>query len=141
MQKRFVNPVMRRLIRWGLHPSLYALVETTGRRSGRARTTPVGYGLHGDTCWVVAEHGRHSDFVKNLLVEPRVRVRMGRRWRTGVARVMPDDDALDRRRRMIDEPNGRRGRRDGAHFTKNATDPLTVRIDLDPTPPRTAAPV
>ena len=130
-QRWFVNPIMRLAIGAGLLSSAYALVETTGRRSGRRRVTPVGYQLDGDTVWLVAEHGRASAYIMNLLADPQVRVRVRRRWRSGVAHVLDDDDGLARRR-AIDQGNGPLGRLDGKTFRRHATDPLTVRIDLSP---------
>ena len=63
---------------WGLRhrlaPAAFVLLETTGRRTGRVRHTVVGNGLDGDTFWVVAAHGMQSDYVRNLVREPRVRV-------------------------------------------------------------------
>ena len=38
---RRVNPVMIALITRGLGPSTYAVLETTGRKSGRKRLVPV----------------------------------------------------------------------------------------------------
>ena len=54
---------------WGLRhrlaPAAFALLETTGRRTRRARHTVVGNGIDGDTFWVVAAHGMQSDYVRN----------------------------------------------------------------------------
>jgi deazaflavin-dependent oxidoreductase (nitroreductase family) len=132
LEKYFSNPLMRVALRWGIAPRTFALLETTGHRTGRTRTTPVGNGLSGtSTFWLVAEHGRGSDYVKNLLVDPRVRVRVGRRWHSGVASLMPEDDGLARRR-LIDQGNGVLGRLDGLIFRASSKDPLTIRIDLEP---------
>jgi len=54
-QARFLNPIVARLMDEGLMPASYALIETTGRRSGLARQNPVGNGLVGDHFWIVAE--------------------------------------------------------------------------------------
>jgi deazaflavin-dependent oxidoreductase (nitroreductase family) len=129
-EKYFVNPQLRFAVRHGIAPGNFALLETTGRRSGRPRCTPVGNGLSGDTFWLVAEHGEHCQYVKNLLADPNVRVKAGREWRTGVASPLPDDDGLGRRRRL-DQRHGLGGRIDGAIFRAVATQPLTIRIDLD----------
>jgi len=56
----------------GVAPPSRAILETTGRRSGVPRRTPVGNGLDGDTFWIVAEHGRRAAYVRNLPAEPRV---------------------------------------------------------------------
>jgi deazaflavin-dependent oxidoreductase (nitroreductase family) len=94
-----------------------------GRKSGRPRQTPVGNGLQGDTFWIVAEHGRHSDWVRNVVANPRVRVKVGGAWRSGTARLMPDDDPIARQR-TLDQMNALVVRLMG-------TELLTVRVDLD----------
>lgn len=68
------NQVLRQALRLGVAPRAFALLETTGRRSGQPRQTPVGNGLDGATFWLIAAHGRQSDYVRNLLARPRVRV-------------------------------------------------------------------
>jgi deazaflavin-dependent oxidoreductase (nitroreductase family) len=101
------------------------ILETTGRRSGQPRRIAVGKALEGDTLWVVAEHGRSAAYVRNIEADPRVRVLLGRRWRTGTARVLPDDDPRERQRRMPNRANSAAVRLMGSEL-------LTVRIDLDP---------
>jgi hypothetical protein len=79
--------------------------------------------------WVVSEHGIGCDYVKNLIANPNVRVKVGRRWYGGNATVVNDDDAFARRQR-IDESYGLIGRADGVIFRASASDPVTIRIDL-----------
>jgi deazaflavin-dependent oxidoreductase (nitroreductase family) len=117
-----------RLTRWALRrgyaPAAFALLETTGRRSGRPRHTPVGNGLDGDTFWLVAVHGWRADYVRNIRANPRVRVKVRGRWRCGVAVALPDDDAVARSRTLPHQWDAAIGR-------LMASAPLTVRIDLD----------
>jgi len=115
------NPIMRLFAGRRGAP---ALLETVGRKSGRLRRTPVGDGLDGDTFWVIAEHGHHSDWVRNIVANPRVRVKVNGAWRSGVACLMPDDDPIARQERL-DPFNARLVRFFG-------TELMTVRIDLDP---------
>jgi deazaflavin-dependent oxidoreductase (nitroreductase family) len=124
-QKYLLNPPVRALFALGLVPPTHVLLETTGRKTGRPRHNPVGNGLDGDTLWVVAEHGRRASYVRNLEADPRVRVKIGRRWRTGTAIVLPDDDPRARLDRI--------GRRVNGFMVRSmGTDLLTIRIDLDP---------
>jgi deazaflavin-dependent oxidoreductase (nitroreductase family) len=123
-QKRLLNPVVRRAVERGWAPPGYAILETTGRRSGAPRRTPVGEGRRGDSFWIVAEHGRRAGYVRNIEANPSVRVFTGRRWRTGTARVLPDDDPRERQR---DLP-----RLNALMVRAVGTDLLTIRIDLDP---------
>lgn len=127
LEKSLFNPAFRAALRLGIAPRAFALLETSGRRSGRRRQTPVGNGLDGDVFWLVSEHSRKGDYVKNLCQDPRVRVKVGRRWHTGTATVIDEDDAHARRR--IDEVNGLVGRVDGVIFRASASTPVTVRID------------
>src|SRR5919198_736774 len=121
---RLLNPVMRRLLEAGLVPRGWALLETTGRRSGEPRRVPVGDGLRGAHFWIVAEHGRHADYVRNIEHDPRVRVNVRRAWRTGTAHVLPDADPRDVLRelkRPLNDPGLR----------LMASEMLVIRIDLD----------
>lgn len=127
-QRRVLNPVVRGWLGRGLPIPGYALLETTGRTSGLPRTTPVGDGLEGSTFWIVAEHGRRAAYVRNLEANPRVRVRVRGRWRTGTARILPDDDPRERQRRLS---HRLAARINAASVRGFGTDLLTVRIDLD----------
>ena len=122
--KWLVNPVMRPLLERGLVPRTHALLETTGRKSGVPRRVPVGNGLRGDTFWIVTEHGYGSDYVRNIQKEPRVRVKVGRRWRSGTAHVLPDEDPRERMRMLGRPVNDTLVRMVGSEA-------LVLRVDLD----------
>ena len=122
---------MRYWVRRGLAPRCYVLLETTGRRTGVLRQTPLAGSLDGDTYWLVAEHGAAAAYVMNFVAQPEVRVLVHRKWRSGTAACLPDDDALSRRE-WIDRRNGLVGRFDGLWFRGFSSTPMTVRIDLDP---------
>jgi deazaflavin-dependent oxidoreductase (nitroreductase family) len=121
---RLLNPVMRRALEAGIVPRGWALLETTGRRSGQPRRVPVGNGLRGEHFWIVAEHGRHADYVRNIERDPRVRVKVGRRWHQGTAHVLDDDDPRARLR-MLRRPLNDAG------LVLMASEMLVVRVDLD----------
>jgi deazaflavin-dependent oxidoreductase (nitroreductase family) len=105
LQRHVVNPVLRAGLSIGLNPLGLALLETRGRTTGLPRRTPVGNGRMGDEFWVIAEHGHRAGYVRNLVRDPRVRVRMRTglryRWYDGLAEVRPDDDPLARQRAVI----------------------------------------
>jgi deazaflavin-dependent oxidoreductase (nitroreductase family) len=127
--ERGSNRLMRFALRAGIAPGAFALLETTGRRTGMARHTPVGNGLVGDTFWLVAAHGTQADYVRNLQAEPRVRVKVGGEWRAGTAAVLPGDDSAARSRTLPYHWDAAIGR-------MMASAPLTIRIDLDAVPER-----
>lgn len=133
-QKYVANPPLKALLRAGVMPPWVVLLETTGRRSGKPRRTPVGDGVIGDTLWIVAEHGRRAAYVRNLEADPRVRVRVREglrpRWRTGTAHVMPADDPLTRQRWISRQRPSYRINAPAVRAM--GTELLTVRVDLDP---------
>jgi deazaflavin-dependent oxidoreductase (nitroreductase family) len=124
LSAKLFNPFVRAAARAGLPLPGLVILETTGRKSGEPRRIPVGKALEGDTLWIVSEHGLRSAYVRNVEANPRVRVRVGRTWRPGTAHVLPDDDWRERQRRF---PN----RLNSAAVRLMASDPVTVRIDLD----------
>ena len=75
-QKRVGNPLTRRL-------PAQTLLETTGRKSGQPRRTPLGGSRVGDQFWFVSEFGEKSQYVQNIKANPHVRVRLGGRWHNG----------------------------------------------------------
>jgi deazaflavin-dependent oxidoreductase (nitroreductase family) len=120
---RLVNPVIRPLLEHARLPG-WALLETTGRRSGQPRRVPLGDGLRGNAFWIVTEHGWAADYVKNIQADPHVRVKTRGRWRTGTAHILTDDDPVTRLRWLGRPVNDTMLRLVG-------TEQLTIRVDLD----------
>lgn len=130
LAKYAFNPIVRTLFRLGVPVPGTAILETVGRRSGQARRTPVTDGLDGQTFWIVAEHGAGAAYVRNIEANPRVRVRIGRKWRTGTARALPGDDPQARLKAI--RRTRRRSTVNAATVALMQTDLLTLRVDLDP---------
>jgi deazaflavin-dependent oxidoreductase (nitroreductase family) len=86
-EKYVQNPPVKAALRAGLPMPMFALLETTGRASGKRRHTPVINGRQGDRFWIVAEHGRRAQYVRNLEADPNVRVKSGGRWYAGRAHI------------------------------------------------------
>ena len=122
---KLFNPVVKAATNAGIPLPSVVILETTGRKSGQPRRTPVGKAIEGDTLWIVAEHGRKAGYVRNLEANPRVRVKVGRKWREGTAQPMPEDDARARQRKIPNKMNS-------AMVRAMGSDLLTVRVDLDP---------
>jgi deazaflavin-dependent oxidoreductase (nitroreductase family) len=115
VQRRVANPLMR------LMP-FQTLLETTGRKSGEPRRTPVGGSRVGDQFWFVSEFGEKSQYVKNIKANPNVRVRLNGRWHKGVAHLVPDDDPRERLK-SLPQFNSFGVRTFGTSL-------LTIRVDL-----------
>ncbi|GGJ51707.1 nitroreductase family deazaflavin-dependent oxidoreductase [Streptomyces brasiliensis] len=114
-QRHVGNPVVRRL-------PLQTLLETTGRKSGLPRQTPVGGRRVGDSFWLVSEFGTKSQYVRNIQADPAVRVRIGGHWHPGTAHLLPEDDAVARLRSLP--------RMNSTAVRAMGTNLLTIRVDL-----------
>jgi deazaflavin-dependent oxidoreductase (nitroreductase family) len=132
VQRYVIDPPVRLVWRLGLAPPGDAELETTGRRSGEPQRTRICNGLVGSTFWLIAQDGHRSDHVANIRADPRVRVRTGahRNWLSGTAHVLDGDDPRERRRVLGQLGAWRRMCLSASHVM--STDPLTIRIDLDP---------
>lgn len=104
VQRWVINPPIRLLLQLGMMPLGYALLETRGRRTGKPRRIPVGNGRRSDAFWIVAEHGMRAGYVRNILQDSRVRIRVRVGWRfrwvDGVASVHPEQDPVAVQRRL-----------------------------------------
>ena len=66
----------------------YLYLTTIGRRSGLPRQIEIWFTRRGGRYYLVAEHGLKAHWVRNLLAEPAVHARVGRRSFRGRARVV-----------------------------------------------------
>lgn len=128
-KRPFVNASVRLFLKAGLMRRSTALLETIGRKSGQPRITPVTNGLSGDQFWIVTEHGGRAGYVRNIVTNPRVRVKVGRRWRAGTAHFAPEvtpDTALTR---IVDQNPATR--RNVETIRKVQTEMRVIRVDFD----------
>jgi deazaflavin-dependent oxidoreductase (nitroreductase family) len=132
LQKYLLNPPVKFLFTIGLVPPGRALLETTGRKTGKPRRTPVGSGLVDRQFWIVAKHGQKAGYVRNIASNPRVRLKLRdgfrARWYAGTAQLRSDDDPRERQRWLAKELPGSAS--NAAAVRLFGTELLTVRIDL-----------
>jgi deazaflavin-dependent oxidoreductase (nitroreductase family) len=81
----------------------YCYLTTTGRVSGEPREIEIWFGLDGSTLYMLSGGRDRSDWVRNLIREPRVSVRIADRTFDGRARLVDDPDEDERSRRMLYE--------------------------------------
>ena len=102
------------------------LLRTTGRRTGRGRTSALVYARAGSDYVVVASLGgsdRAPAWFHNVRAEPAVDVQVGRRRFPAVARIVERDDAdYPRLWRAVNEVN--RGRYD--RYQAKTTRPIPL---------------
>jgi deazaflavin-dependent oxidoreductase (nitroreductase family) len=133
LQKYLLNPPIKLALTIGLPLPGYALLETKGRKTGKPRRTPVGYGRVGNQFWLVAEHGMQAGYVRNIERYPRVRMKLREgfrtRWYTGTAHLLSDDDPRERQRWLANQLPGSAGNARAVRLF--GTQLLSIRIDLD----------
>jgi deazaflavin-dependent oxidoreductase (nitroreductase family) len=113
----------------------FAYLTTTGRRSGAPRTVELWFAGDGLTLYMLAGGGRRADWVRNLLADPRVWIRVGgpREWRRDVEGTLPAtarlvDDPFEEAlaRRLVDGKYY-----GGLELTRWGRTALVVAVDLE----------
>ena len=111
----------------GLGAQDYCYLTTTGRVSGEPREIEIWFGHSGTTIYILSQGRDRSNWVRNLMRTPEVRVRIGRREFEGTARIVDDgdEDALARRLLLDKYSAGYSG-----DLTGWGRDSLPVAVDL-----------
>ena len=81
----------------------YCYLTTTGRVSGEPREIEIWFGLVGRTLYMLSGGRDRSDWVRNLLREAAVTVRIAERTFDGRARVVEDPGEDARARELLFE--------------------------------------
>ena len=120
---RRINPLVIRLTKlFGVSNPLVVELETTGRKSGQVRRTPLSAQFDDTGAWLISQHGARSGWAANVAANPNVRLRQGNKWHTGVAELRPDDDAVARARNY--------GKVGGKLTQAASTQPISVRVEF-----------
>lgn len=109
----------------------FCYVTTTGRRSGGPHTVEIWFALHGDRVYLLSGGGEASDWVKNLVANPAVGVRLGDRDMICRAAVVEDPEEDELARRLLVEKYQQRYGSDLEEWRRTA---LPVAIELPPAP-------
>ena len=107
----------------------YCYLTTKGRVSGRAHEIEIWFAVHGNALYLMSGGGEGSDWVKNLLKEPAVSVRIKEHIFTGIARIVRVDDEDTMARYMLAEKY--QEWKEGKTLSDWARTALPVAIDLD----------
>ena len=81
----------------------YCYLITKGRVSGRPHEIEIWFGMNGTTLYLLSGGGEESDWVKNLLKEPSVTLRIAKHTFTGTARIVRDAEEDTMARYMLAE--------------------------------------
>jgi deazaflavin-dependent oxidoreductase (nitroreductase family) len=70
----------------------YCYLTTTGRVTGNPHEIEIWFGSQENSIYLLSGGGRDSDWVKNLLKKPEVRVRIAKIIFSGTARLVADPE-------------------------------------------------
>ena len=106
----------------------YCYLTTTGRVTGNPHEIEIWFGLKDNTLYLLSGGGKKSDWVKNLLKNPSVTMRVGKKTFKATARVVEDkEEEMMARNKLADKYNERTVR---GSLSKWARTALPVAIDL-----------
>lgn len=110
----------------GLPPSL--LLRTTGRRTGKARTSALTYARDGENFLITASNGgsrKPPAWLLNLTARPQCEIQAGRERLWAVARpVLPGEEDYSRLWDAVNKANSNRYRA----YQKKTTRPIAVVV-------------
>ncbi len=110
----------------------YCYLTTTGRVTGNPHEIEIWFGLNDRTLYLLSEARERSDWVKNLLKTPAVRVRIAKKNFRATAWLITDEKEEMMARKLL---AGKYEKwRVGLKFSHWARTALVVGIDLDPVP-------
>jgi len=103
----------------------YCYLTTTGRVSGLPRQIEIWFGLRKRTIFMLSGGGTRSNWVRNLLADPRVAVEIGGEGFRGRARIVADPAEEAAARELV---AGKYDRLD-SDWRRSA---VVVAVDLEP---------
>jgi deazaflavin-dependent oxidoreductase (nitroreductase family) len=106
----------------------FCYLTTTGRRSGRPHEIEIWFVLHGGRLYMISGGGRGSDWVRNLIADERVTVRVDGREFAGTARIVDGSEDEGVARGMLAEKY--QGWRVGEPLSRWARDGLLIGIAI-----------
>lgn len=105
----------------------YCYLTTTGRMTGRPHEIEIWFGIDNITLYLLSG-GDKSDWVRNLIKNPRVQVRMAEHSFSGTARLVQDErEARMARNMLADKYNEREADGSLSEWARTAS---VVGIDL-----------
>ncbi len=105
----------------------YCYLTTTGRRTGNPHRIEIWYAAAPGVLYLLAGGGRRSDWVQNLVAEPRVLVEIDGEEHRATGRVIEDADEDARARTLVFDKYQPRSGGDLTEWRERA---LPVALDL-----------
>ena len=112
----------------GLKDEAYCYLTTAGRVTGKPHEIEIWFGLHGSTLYLLSGGMEKSDWVKNSLKDPKVKVRIAKHSFTGTARLVKDEKEETMARYLLAEKY--QEWEEGRTLSEWARTALVVGIDI-----------
>ena len=106
----------------------YCYLTTTGRKSGLPREIEIWFGINGNSLYLLSGGGDQSQWVKNLLANQNVTVRIAKHNFNGVARIVSEENEETVARHML--AGKYQGWKEGKPLSDWGRTALVVGIDL-----------
>lgn len=106
----------------------YCYLTTTGRVTGKPHQIEIWFGLIGNTLYLLSGGMDKSDWVKNLMKNPSVKVRVAKHTFSAAARIVKDEtEEMTARNLLANKYNERRA---NGSLSKWARTALVVGLDI-----------
>jgi deazaflavin-dependent oxidoreductase (nitroreductase family) len=123
-QKNDMNSLLPRLAE-----ESYCYLTTTGRVTGKPHEIEIWFGLRDNTIYLLSGSKDKSDWVRNLLKNPSVTVRIGKKTYKATARLVKDkEEEITARNLLADKYNERKANGSLGKWARTA---LPIAIDLN----------
>lgn len=106
----------------------YCYLTTKGRKTGKPHRIEIWFGASGSSLYLLSGGGANSDWVKNLMKEPAVTVRVGRTTFNAKARIVKGKKEDQLARGLLAAKYY--GWREGKKLNQWARESLPVALDL-----------
>ncbi len=107
----------------------YCYLTTKGRVTGKPHEIEIWFGVQNSSIYLMAGGGHNSDWVKNLLKDSNVTVRIANHTFTGTARLVKEEqEEMTARNMLADKYKEREEDRSLSEWARTA---LPVAIDVD----------
>jgi deazaflavin-dependent oxidoreductase (nitroreductase family) len=106
----------------------FAYLTTRGRRTGRNHTIEIWFGLEGRTAYMLAGGGRRADWVRNLIDEPAVSLRIADVTVAAQARLVSEATEESLARELL--AGKYQGWQPGGRMSEWARTALPVAVDV-----------
>ena len=107
----------------------YCYLTTTGRVTGKPHEIEIWFGLNDNTLYLLSGSKDQSDWVRNLLKDPSVTVRIAKTTYNATARLVTDEkEEMMARNMLADKYNERRANGSLGNWARTA---LVVGIDIN----------